>query len=408
MNPLFSSQHNGWKRDGWPAQWSARRRHDAFMLLILLLCGSALIAVLTAAPFRGPGKESGFSALPGSASPGSASVSTVNATPVVLAPRATFVSTPQAQVHSFGQTNPGLMQPAVDAHGNLWVGEMAANRLARLDVSTGQVSTWEVPEGKSGIMSTTIDKEGMVWFVEQNANYVGRFDSVKERFQTFPLGTIHQRPMGPQSLQFDAAGQLWFTAANSGDIGQLNPTTGRIQTWPVPAPISGAPPVPFSLTVTLAGQVWFGYFTGGTVGHLDPTTGRVTLFPLGAEQATIFSITADRNERIWFTELLPGRLGMIDPATKRITLFSVPSRQNAPNTPNTPPALYGLVAAPDGAIWFANNTASALVRYRPDQAAYTFFALPLTSAPYGLTFDPAGKGKVWFTSLGSAGELLSP
>jgi virginiamycin B lyase len=111
-------------------------------------------------------------------------------------------------------------------------------------------------------------------------------------------------------------------------------------------------------------------------------------------------MAADRMGRIWFTELLPGRLGMIDPATKRVTLLSVPSIQHVP------PTLYGLAAAPDGSIWFADNTASALVRYRPEQGTSTFFALPTTSAPYGLTIGP--DGTIWSTSSNSAGKLLLP
>jgi virginiamycin B lyase len=392
---MFSAQRNKWTRDIWLTRWSAHRRHDALLLLFLLLFGSALIVLVTSSPSGRAGKVSGFS-FPAASS----SVSTVNATRVVLTPRTRFARSTPVQSYSFGQTTPGLMQPDVDAHGHLWVGEMSANRLARLDVSTGQVTTWEPPGGKSGIMTTAIDAQGMVWFVEQNANYLGRFDPATQRFQTFPLQPINQHQMGPQSLQFDATDQLWFTAETSGDIGRLNPTTGKIQTWPVPAPVSGAPAAPFSLTVTRTGQIWFGYLTGGTVGLLDPATGHVTLFRLGDPQATIFSMAADRTGRIWFTELLPGRLGMIDPATKRITLLSVPSIQHVP------PVLYGVVAAPDGSIWFADNTASALVRYRPEQATSTFFALPTTSAPYGLTLGP--DGTIWSTSSNCASKLLLP
>ncbi len=233
---MFSAQRNRWRRDDRPAQWSARRRHDAFMLLILLLLGSLLIVVLTGGPLGSTRKQAGFSS-----QPTSPSVSNGHATPAVLTPRMTLASPTQMHIYAFVQTNPGLMQPAVDGHGHLWVGEMFANRLARLDASTGQVNTWEAPEGKSGIMTTAIDAQGRVWFVEQNASYLGRFDPATQRFQTFPLRSIAQRQMGPQSLQFDASGQIWFTAATSGEIGQLNPTTGRIRTWPVPAPISGAP-----------------------------------------------------------------------------------------------------------------------------------------------------------------------
>jgi virginiamycin B lyase len=389
---MFSVPRTHWRRDLWPARWSVRRRHDALILLALLLCGSLVITALTVVPLSSTRQGSGIATLPGSTL-----VSTAQVTPVILAPRMTFAHPAQMQLYSFGPSDPGLMQPAVDAQGHLWVGEMQANRLARLDGSTGQVNTWNPPEGKHGLMTTALDSAGMVWFVEQNANYLGRFDPTTQRFQTFPLGTSHQHQMGPQSIQFDTTDHLWFTAAGSGDIGQLDTRTGRIRTWPVPAPVSGTPSSPFSLTVTRTGQVWFGYLIGGTVGHLDPTTGHVTLFHLGNAQTTIFAMTTDRNERIWFTELLPGRLGMIDPVTNQITLFSVPSIQNVP------PSLYWIAAAPDGTIWLADNAASALVQYHPDQAIYTFFALPGASAPYGLTLDAAGR--IWFTSEASAGEL---
>jgi len=249
-------------------------------------------------------------------------------------------------------------------------------------------------------MTTTMDTRGAIWFVEQNANYLGRFDPATQRFHTFALGTIHQHPMSPQSLQFDPSGHLWFTASGSGAIGQLDPRTGSIHTWLVPAPLSGVLDAPFSLTVTRAGQVWFGYLTGGTMGHLDPATGQVSLFHLGDAQATIFAMTADRSGRVWFTELLPGRLGMIDPATNRITLLSVPSFHNIPA------ALYGVAAAADGTIWLADDSASALAHYTPEQAAFTMYPLPAASAPYGLTLDASGR--VWFSSQGSAGELTLP
>jgi hypothetical protein len=121
---MFWAQRNRWRGDFWPPSWSVRRRHDTRMLLVLLLCGSLVIVMLTSTPFSSIGKGAGSSSLSGSPS-----VLTVNAPRVVLAPRATFASAPHMPLFSFGHTPPGLMQPTVDAQGNLWVGEMSANRL---------------------------------------------------------------------------------------------------------------------------------------------------------------------------------------------------------------------------------------------------------------------------------------
>ena len=133
-------------------------------------------------------------------------VSATGGTPALTARVLTRAA--QTRLYPFPQSNVGLMQPAVDGRGNVWVGEMNANRLARLDSHTGVVTSWEPPNGKYGIMTTTVDAQGNVWFVEQGANYIGRFDPVRQTFRIFPLGTVHGRPMGPQALQFDAAGLL--------------------------------------------------------------------------------------------------------------------------------------------------------------------------------------------------------
>jgi len=151
--------------------------------------------------------------------------------------------------------------------------------------------------------------------------------------------------------------------------------------------------------VTLAGQIWFGDLTGGAIGHLDPATGRVTLYHLSDPQAQVFSVASDARGRIWFTEILPGKLGMIDPTDGRITELSVPTMLG------NPAALYGLVVAHDGDVWFVNNAARALVHYAPGDATFTFFQLSLPSgAPYGLTLDAAGT--LWFTAAGPSANYV--
>src|SRR5258707_9899750 len=292
-----------------PVRWSARRRRDAWFLLLILLLGIVTIFALSngAATVK---QRANIAQL------GTPPATTTSGTPTP--PARVLVRTAQKRLYPFPSSNVGLMQPAVDAQGNVWVGEMYANRLARLDSHTGVVASWEAPNGKNGIMTTAIDAQGNAWFVEQGANYIGRFDPVRQTFRIFPLGTVQGRIMGPQALQFDARGFLWFTAAVGGRIGRLDPATGAIQTWPVPPPGVGIPSAPFSLTVTLDGQVWFGDITGGAVGHLDPVTGHVTLYRLADPQATIFSMAHDAKGRIWFTEIAPGRLGMIDSTTGTI------------------------------------------------------------------------------------------
>src|SRR6266849_5274750 len=223
------------------ARWSARRKRDVCVVLVMLLLGVGTIITLSHGSLQVSGQAQ--VAQPGISPVGETPTSTSGGSPI---PGATVtVRTALARNYPFPSSNIGLMQTAVDARGNVWVGEMYANRFARLDTQTGVVTTWIPPDGKNGIMTTVVDAQGNLWFVEQGANYIGRFDPVRQTFRIFPLGTMQSRIMGPQALQFDARGFLWFTAAVGGRIGRLDPATGALQTWPVPPPRPGVLPSPY-------------------------------------------------------------------------------------------------------------------------------------------------------------------
>jgi virginiamycin B lyase len=304
-------------------------------------------------------------------------------------------------VRSFGLPNgdAGLMMPAVDAQGNVWVGEMQLNRLARLDPATGQVTEWTPPNGKNSIMQVVVDASGQVWFTEEAANYVGRFDPQTQTFSTFPLPSYGSHRFGPQDLAFDGHGILWFTGLESGRMGQLDPTTGQIQTWPVPA-LAGQPSMPYALALAPDGRVWYGELDG-SVGWLDPTTGATQLYPLADSKAIVFSMAGDAHGRIWFTELSDSKLGRIDTATSRVTELAVPTLLGSPQ------GMYQDVVASDGSVWFACSGVNALVRYMPDHGRYMFYQLSRPATiPYGVALDRSGT--LWFTGDGTPnyiGEL---
>jgi virginiamycin B lyase len=311
----------------------------------------------------------------------------------------TSLRTAQRHLYTFATSNVGLMQPAVDAQGNVWVGEMNANRLGRFNSQTGVVTNWSPPNAQYGIMTTTVDAQGNAWFAEQNANYIGRFDPRQQTFRIFPLGTWKGSPLGPQDLCFDDRGLLWFTAEAGGVIGRLDPGTGAISVWPVPSHAPGILSYPYSLTITPNGLVWFGDFAGGAIGTLDPATNQFTLYDLPNPQVQVFSMATDATGRIWFTEVLPGKLGIFDPTTDTLAELPVPAISGGP------PALYELVIDHQDNIWFVDVGANALVRYSPGKRTLTFFQLSLpSSAPFGLTLDPAGD--LWFTAGGSSANYV--
>lgn len=366
-------------------------RRDFWFLLGIAWLAAVTVAALTA----------GAGALQ-PAAPRAANVpAAATAAPTKAAPSATptlpanvSVQPAGERVYSLSGPNPGVMQPAMDAQGNLWFGEMGTNKLARLDSRSGAVTTWMPPDGKYNVMQTVVDGAGTIWFTEQAANYIGRFDPASQQFTTYPLEQPGGHSAAPQALAFDAHGMLWFTEVSAGKIGRLDPGNGQISTWPVPALPGGARPYPFALAIAPDGGIWFGEIGGGAIGRLDPASGQVRLSALADAKAQVFSMAADASGNVWFTELEQGKLGVVDSRSGVVREMTVPASLG------NNLGLYAVVAAGNGDVWFACSGSNALVRYVPPSGHFTFYTLAApTSVPYGLALD--GSGRLWFTAAAS-------
>ena len=382
---LAPTAHGGPAGSDERAELRARRLRDAWFMLGVLALGVvtlfALTTMGTAVSQRAP-------------APGATATRTTASATSPSAPNGALPAGVQrAQVRAFNVSpaNAGLMQPAVDAAGNVWFGEMTTNKLARLDPRTGRVDTWAPPQGRYNIMATAIDTHGDVWFTEQASNYIGRFHPATAAFTTYPLEQVNGHGVAPQDLVFDARGMLYFTEVSGAKIGRLDPATGAIATWTVPAPASGGPSYPYAIAAARDGAIWFGDLTGGAIGRLDAASGAVKLYALADKRAQIFSMVADDAGRVWFTELQGSKLGMMDTHTGTLREISVPA------TLGTPTGLYAVTVAASGDVWFACASANALVRYVPGTQTFTFYQLQIpASIPYGVAFDR--QGTLWFTA----------
>jgi streptogramin lyase len=367
-----------------PPRWRRLVRRDAGFGVLVLVALLVTVLVISRPPSSAP--QSSITPRQGLG------------TSTPLTQSATIVQHANAEIIPMPSSRAGLMQPAVDAEGNIWVGEMVNNQLARIDPKTGQVTEWTPPNGKYNIMATAVDRQGAIWFTEQAANYIGRFDPTTQTFTIYSLDSAIGPRMAPQDLAFDADGKLWFTLLG-GRIGRLDPTTGAMQSWHVPVPQGTSRAYPFSLAITPSG-IWFGYLNGGTVGRLDPATGKVTLLPLANHQAAVYAMTADASGRVWFTEMQPAILGSIDPATDKVTELPVPHAAGDPSI------LYSLVTTGDGSVWFASAGANAVVHYQAKDDLFTFYQLPASqSVPFGMALGRTGS--IWISGDGAADNYVA-
>lgn len=367
------------------ARWTRLLRRDAgFGIAVLAaLLATVLIISRPATPTR--------TAPPSRATCPTASAAQAGGTSAAVQPA-------NAQVIPMPDGKAGLMQPAIDAQGNVWVGEMTTNKLARVDTKTCKVTEWTPPQGRYNIMQTAIDAQGNVWYTEQAANYLGKFDPKTQHFTVYSLDATIGPRMAPQDLAFDANGKLWFTLLG-GRIGRLDPTTGAIQSWTVPMPKGVPHAYPFSLAVTPT-NIWFGYLSGGAIGRLNLATDQMQLIPLAHKQAAIYAMAADTTGRIWFTEMQPAVLGNVDPQTGKVTELAVPA------TAGDASILYDVEADSDGSVWFASAGVNALVRYLPTTKSFTFYQLPASqSIPFGLVLGH--DHRIWVSGDGAADNYVA-
>jgi streptogramin lyase len=152
------------------------------------------------------------------------------------------------------------------------------------------------------------------------------------------------------------------------------------------------------------GSVWFGSSTGPTIGHRS-LSGEITTYPYPGAPVLpqTGGIIVGRDDNLWFGELsgdgsVPWyRIGRMSRTGSDFHEFIVPPSIHGPFYHHTP---RGLIAGPDGNIWFAVG-ADALGRITTD-GTITLFYLPEVGCP-----PPGGHnyGNPQGVAVGSDGAL---
>ena len=137
--------------------------------------------------------------------------------------------------------------PAVAPDGSLWYTGQRANKLGRLDPSTGQFKEYSLTTPSSGPHGLVADRDGNIWFTAIAKGYVGKLDPRTGHVTEYraPAG----REIDPHTPVFDQQGILWFTNQESNLIGRLDPRSGEMKLKDVPTPRA----VPYGIVVNSRG-----------------------------------------------------------------------------------------------------------------------------------------------------------
>lgn len=379
-----------------PVRRSARRRRDAWLLLVALLVGSATIVALSGGLRQHPPQtqagQAGQASLPHAQTQATAP-STTSAT-------GTF------HEYALPQPNDGLMRLAIDREGRLWFGEMQRNYLAVFDPRTHSFQQWTPPDGKYGIMGIQVAPDDTVWFAEQYANYIGHYFPATGRYQLYHLpmiivpdpgnpGKTLTLPVAPNDLALDARGNVWFTELNAGALGRLDTHNGFIQYYPLADKKDAQALAPYGVTVDQQGMIWFTELGGKHIGRLDPVTGGIRLYTPPEPNVAPMEITSDARGTIWATTFTANVLLSLNPRAGTFTIYDVPTVGGSGAG-----GLYDLAVTSDNNVWVTVSADSAIARLDVSAHQFSSYRIPTASSlPIGIV--EGANHTLWFTEAGS-------
>ena len=196
------------------------------------------------------------------------------------------------------------MSLATGADGNVYVTETVANKIAKVDVTTHQITEYSVPTPASVLIGGIGGQDGKQWFVEMTGNKLLSFDYQTHAMQEFPIPTPAAQPFVVRSY----AGTIYFSEFGANAIGRFDPSTGTFASASIPTAASE----PIGLAQGVDGYLYTDESVGNKIAQIDPVTMEtVNEYPIPSAAAFPDEIKLGPDGAIWVPELLTGRLARL-------------------------------------------------------------------------------------------------
>ena len=265
------------------------------------------------------------------------------------------VPTPKSRPHD----------PARAPDGALWYTGQGANKLGRLDPSTGTFKEYPLKTPSSGPHGLVADSHGNIWFTAIAAGYIGRLDpstgDVKE------YRPANKTEIDPHTPVFDHDGTLWFTNEETNYVGSLDPASGQMTLAKVPTPHA----IPYGIVILSSNAPFFCEFGSNKLATIDPKTMTVHEYTLPNPEARPRRIALAPDGTVFYTDFARGYLGHFDPANGKL-LKEWPSPGGSGSEP------YGIAITSDGTVWYSESGVkpNTLVRFDPKSETFSEEKIP--------------------------------
>ena len=192
---------------------------------------------------------------------------------------------------------------------------------------------------------------------------------------------VPTRAARPRAIVSGPGGDMWFAATTGHEIVSVT-QSGVFTEYPIPQAPDGG------ITVGSDGALWITEGSANRIGRLSPD-GHYSDYAIPTLQSDPQAIAAEPDGNIWFTENAVDKVGRI-PKSRNITEFSLGGTE--PTTYYLGEALLGVTGGPDGNVWVAIGSPSAIAKVSAGGAVSRYSGL--RGDPFAITAGP--DGNIWF------------
>jgi virginiamycin B lyase len=191
--------------------------------------------------------------------------------------------------------------------GSVWGTRLTAQRILKLDPSSGKIAEYPVPRGSSpfGLVASG---NNSVWYSAEVGNVVVKLNPETGELIPHDVPTEKSDLRG---LSMDAQGNLWVAATEPGKLVKVDGATGKATEYGPPTADSG----PYSVDVdTKRNLVWFSETFSDKIGRFDPSNSSFVEFYLPSADMDVRCIQVDRSHpnRVWWSGARSGKIGYVE------------------------------------------------------------------------------------------------
>jgi streptogramin lyase len=319
--------------------------------------------------------------------------------------------TPQTVIMEYELPAPNAVREALllGQPAQLYVADVASNRIFRVDPASGYTTALEVPaDTDMGPHSLHRGADGALWVAPFVSSVVGRLDVQTESWQTWGMKMPDGKATGIHDLSFgaehtlltDKDGNIWFSDIANNSVGYLDPDTGNIEVYRAPD-IAGRPSNGSLYGLVMSSDrehLWFSQLAIGNVGSFNITTRQF-------EQSEVLPMNAG-----------PRRLALSDDDILYVPLYGTGqlleydtrthTRIGIHDLPDTASAPYAVTWDPvRKVVWIPTSNADVLYRFNPADKSFAVLPMPRTGAFLRMVdVDPASGNLI--TSYGNIVEQV--